>query len=67
VVIDDGSEDETEKSARQFPVEILHHEQNLGKGAAIQTGIEYAGNATYWIFLNADLINLKHAHIEALC
>jgi len=67
VVIDDGSEDETEKCARQYPVEVLRHKKNLGKGAALQTGIEYAGDALYWIFLDADLINLKHEHIEALC
>ena len=67
VVIDDGSEDETEKCVRQYPVEVLRHEQNLGKGAALQTGIEYVGEASCWIFLDADLINLKHEHIEALC
>lgn len=66
VVIDDGSEDDTEKSAVQYPVEILRHDQNKGKGAALQTGIEYIGEAPYWIILDADLINLKHEHIEAL-
>ncbi|MFW6149427.1 MAG: glycosyltransferase [Atribacterota bacterium] len=67
VVIDDGSEDETEKCALKYPAEVLRHDRNRGKGAALQTGIKFIGNAPYWIFLDADLINLKHEHIESLC
>ncbi len=65
-VIDDGSEDNTEKCARQYPVEVLRHDQNRGKGAALQTGIDYVGDASYWLFLDADLISLRHEHMEAL-
>ena len=66
IVIDDGSEDNTERIAQQYPVEVLRHTKNLGKGAALQTGINHVGETPYWLFLDADLINLKHEHIEAL-
>jgi glycosyltransferase involved in cell wall biosynthesis len=42
VVVDDGSSDETVSVASGFDVHILRHPVNLGEGAAIATGIEYA-------------------------
>jgi dolichyl-phosphate beta-glucosyltransferase len=45
IVVDDGSSDDTgdlaRRAARQanLPVEILRHERNRGKGAAIRTGV----------------------------
>jgi glycosyltransferase involved in cell wall biosynthesis len=42
VVVDDGSTDNTAAIARGFPVHLLVHPMNLGQGAAIATGIEYA-------------------------
>ena len=42
VVIDDGSSDGTYEAARAWPVHLLRHPINLGQGAALQTGIEYA-------------------------
>ncbi|PKM79686.1 MAG: hypothetical protein CVU88_05285 [Firmicutes bacterium HGW-Firmicutes-13] len=32
----------------------------------MNTGINYAGPANYWLFLDADLINLKHEHMDQL-
>lgn len=66
VVIDDGSSDRTAKCAERYSVEVLRHDFNRGKGAALQTGITHVGYADYWLFLDADLINLKEIHIEAL-
>lgn len=66
VVIDDGSVDDTRSKAEKYPVEIVSHEENRGKGAALQTGINTAGPADYWVFLDADLINLRHEHIDQL-
>jgi len=66
LVIDDGSEDDTYECAKQYPVEIKRHEYNKGKGAALQTGIEHVKEADYWLFIDADLINLKHEHLDAL-
>lgn len=42
VVVDDGSRDDTAEVAARFPVTVLRHAINLGQGAALQTGIEYA-------------------------
>lgn len=42
VVVDDGSSDSTATVAGRFPVHVLTHPINLGQGAALATGIEYA-------------------------
>jgi len=42
VVIDDGSRDNTAEAARVPGVIVLKHRVNLGQGAALQTGIDYA-------------------------
>lgn len=42
VVVDDGSRDETASAARISGVHVLKHAINLGQGAALQTGIDYA-------------------------
>ncbi len=66
IVVDDGSSDNTMEVAQRFPVQVLRHHKNLGKGAALQTGIEKASRAEIFVFLDADLINLKEEHIETL-
>jgi glycosyltransferase involved in cell wall biosynthesis len=42
IVVDDASSDDTARVARSFPVDVVQHACNLGQGAALQTGIEYA-------------------------
>lgn len=42
VVVDDGSCDDTAEAARTEGVIVLRHSINLGQGAALQTGIDYA-------------------------
>lgn len=42
VVVDDGSRDGTSKLAKKHDVLVLKHLVNLGKGAALKTGCEYA-------------------------
>ncbi len=42
VVVDDGSRDDTAANARIPRVTVLRHAVNLGQGAALQTGIDYA-------------------------
>src|SRR5690242_4263156 len=42
VVVDDGSTDGTSRVASQFPVFLIRHRINLGQGAALQTGIDFA-------------------------
>jgi glycosyltransferase involved in cell wall biosynthesis len=42
VVVDDGSEDDTGLNVLTRPVWLVTHRANLGQGAAIQTGIDFA-------------------------
>ena len=42
VVVDDGSADETAQEALLAGATVLRHAVNLGQGAALQTGIDYA-------------------------
>ena len=56
VVVDDGSVDATAKIALKFPVVLLRHPINLGAGAAMQTGFEYACTlpVDYVVTIDAD-------------
>ncbi len=42
VVVDDGSSDGTYELVEELPVHLLRHTVNLGQGAALATGIQYA-------------------------
>jgi len=42
IVIDDGSTDDTAKIAYELGVTVLQHKKNMGVGAAMRTGINYA-------------------------
>lgn len=42
VVVDDGSSDRTEEFAKKRSKNVLRHKINLGKGAGLKTGVEYA-------------------------
>jgi polyprenyl-phospho-N-acetylgalactosaminyl synthase len=46
VCVDDGSTDGTGEIARQAGAHLVRHPINLGQGAAIQTGVEYARKQT---------------------
>jgi glycosyltransferase involved in cell wall biosynthesis len=56
IVIDDGSTDGTGQAARDAGAEVLRHETNRGKGAALQTGWEAAAarGFSHVITLDAD-------------
>lgn len=56
VVVDDGSKDKTYETAKKANVIVLRHVVNLGKGAALKTGCEYAikKRADYIILMDAD-------------
>lgn len=56
IVVDDGSEEPVADLLNDLPVHILRHHVNLGQGAALQTGIEYAlsNNAGYIVTFDAD-------------
>ena len=42
VCVDDGSRDDTAETALRAGAHVVSHPVNLGQGAAIQTGVEYA-------------------------
>jgi glycosyltransferase involved in cell wall biosynthesis len=58
VVVDDGSTDGTREllGSREWPngVEVLYHERNRGKGAAVRTGLQHA-TEEFAAILDADL------------
>ncbi|KKQ75756.1 MAG: Glycosyl transferase family 2 [Candidatus Woesebacteria bacterium GW2011_GWB1_38_5b] len=57
VLVDDGSKDDTSKIAGNISgVTVIQHKVNLGKGAAMKTGCDYAFSrgAEAVIFMDAD-------------
>ena len=54
LVVDDGSTDHTSKLAVEAGARIIKHEVNLGKGAAIKTGIEKALDDDYKVIILMD-------------
>jgi glycosyltransferase involved in cell wall biosynthesis len=58
VVVDDGSNDGTEKvlgALEDSTVRVIHHPSNRGKGAAVRTGLEHA---------RGDLLLIQDADLE---
>jgi polyprenyl-phospho-N-acetylgalactosaminyl synthase len=56
VVVDDCSKDNSKKELAGLPIYYLRHRVNLGQGAALQTGIEFANRkgAEYFVTFDAD-------------
>ena len=58
IVVDDGSDDKTvsvlKNKVEPIVDKVIYKQKNIGKGAAIRTGIEYA-SGDYIIFQDADL------------
>jgi glycosyltransferase involved in cell wall biosynthesis len=56
IVVDDGSRDDTLDVAHQAGAHVVRHPINLGQGAALQTGIDYALRlgASYVVTFDAD-------------
>lgn len=57
VAVDDGSADESSAAIHRAGAHLVRHPVNLGQGAAIQTGVEYARNqpgARYFVTFDAD-------------
>jgi polyprenyl-phospho-N-acetylgalactosaminyl synthase len=56
IVVDDGSSDDTSAVAHRAGAHVLRHPINLGQGAALQTGIDYALSlgCSYVVTFDAD-------------
>lgn len=65
VVIDDGSTDSTAEVAGRYPVAVIVREKNGGKGAVVETARRRV-DADIVVFVDADLVGLKPAHLNAL-
>ncbi|WP_437502895.1 glycosyltransferase family 2 protein [Sorangium sp. So ce1099] len=53
-VVDDGSSDRTAERARAAGATVLSHPENLGKGAALRTGMEFALAAGFDVAVTVD-------------
>jgi glycosyltransferase involved in cell wall biosynthesis len=72
VVVDDGSKDATAQTAREAGATLVQHPVNLGQGAALQTGIEFALGQGADIIVTFDADGQHRAAdipalLEALC
>lgn len=65
IVVDDASTDNTKQVASTYPVRVIRHPTNTGKGGALKTGID-ATDAGVLLFIDADLVGLKKEHIRQL-
>ncbi|WP_227659107.1 MULTISPECIES: glycosyltransferase family 2 protein [unclassified Corynebacterium] len=57
VAVNDGSSDHSAEAIHQAGAHLVNHPVNLGQGAAIQTGVEYARRqpgARYFVTFDAD-------------
>lgn len=65
VCVDDGSSDNSAMTARLAGATVVRHPLNLGQGAALQTGIQYAlrTSADYIVTFDADG---QHRVVDAL-
>jgi glycosyltransferase involved in cell wall biosynthesis len=56
LVIDDGSADGTASEGESAGAKVIRHSTNLGKGAALKTGLSHAaaGDAAFFLFLDGD-------------
>lgn len=56
LVVDDGSTDQTAQEAEKAGAQVVRHPQNLGKGAAVKTGLNHAesSGAEFFLFLDGD-------------
>lgn len=56
IIVDDGSKDKTKEMAKKAKAIVLRHLVNLGKGAALKTGCDYAvkNKADIMVVIDAD-------------
>lgn len=65
IVVNDGSTDRTAAIAEKAGAKVIDLPANMGKGAAVATGVE-AATAEIILLLDADLVGLRPSHIHAL-
>jgi glycosyltransferase involved in cell wall biosynthesis len=65
IVVDDGSSDGTAAVAVSFPVRLIRHEKNRGKGQAMTTGVE-ASDADILFFCDADMHGIDDNMLDGI-
>jgi glycosyltransferase involved in cell wall biosynthesis len=65
IVVSDGSTDNTVSVAKSYDVEVVELRENLGKGGAMQAGLN-SFKADVVLFLDADLLGLTPQHVHNL-
>ena len=65
IVVSDGSSDGTAEYARKAGARVVELPENMGKGAAMQTGLSVS-SADIVLFLDADLIGLRPEHVDRM-
>jgi glycosyltransferase involved in cell wall biosynthesis len=65
VVVDDGSRDRTSECAREAGAVVLVHPRNLGKGAALETGLRWAKEHGHPVVVTLDADG-QHPPLEAV-
>lgn len=65
IVADDGSDDRTAEEARAAGARVVAHGRNMGKGAALVSGVA-ATDSRVVCFFDADLRGLKPEHAKEL-
>lgn len=66
IVVDDGSESKTKSVLSKIKnINLITHQKNTGKSKALLTGVEAAKTENI-LFIDADLKNLKEAHVNSL-
>jgi glycosyltransferase involved in cell wall biosynthesis len=66
LVIDDGSKDKTKEICESLGVRVIRHEENMGKGSALLTALEVAGQEDFSIIFmtDADMVDLTVQQIS---
>ena len=65
IVVDDGSSDKTAEIAGKAGATVISHTTNLGKGAALKTGLK-SSKGDIVTFVDADLTNLTSNQVEKI-
>src|SRR5690554_4849137 len=65
IVVSDGSDDNTARIARKNGAKVISLKENVGKGGAMSAGVN-SSREEIILFLDADLVGLTKAHVEAL-